>query len=68
MEDVFQLIFHYTTKHQKIIHFSEIHLKKLFSCKQTASKTASKAFIIDGKTVHQKRINPFFLLLNPLHV
>jgi hypothetical protein len=28
LESVFQLIFHYTTKHQKIIHFSGIYLKK----------------------------------------
>ena len=28
MESVFQLIFHYITKHQKIIHFSGIHFPK----------------------------------------
>jgi len=28
LESVFQLIFHYTTKHQKIIHFSGIHFPK----------------------------------------
>jgi hypothetical protein len=28
LENVFQFIFHYTTKHQKIIHFPEIYLKK----------------------------------------
>ena len=28
LENIFQLIFHYTTKHQKIIHFSGIHFPK----------------------------------------
>jgi len=28
LESVFQLIFHYTTKHQKIIHFPGIHFPK----------------------------------------
>ena len=28
MKSVFQLIFHYITKHQKIIHFSGIHFPK----------------------------------------
>jgi len=35
MESVFQFIFHYTTKHQKIIHFPEIHLKKKTIFQQT---------------------------------
>jgi len=35
LEIVFQLIFHYTTKHRKIIHFSGIHFSKKTTFQQT---------------------------------
>ena len=48
LENVFQLIFHDTTKHHKIIHFLEIHFfkktvfqKQLLFSKQTASVSTS---------------------------
>jgi hypothetical protein len=35
LESVFQLIFHYTTKHWKIIHFPGIHFPKKTTFQQT---------------------------------
>jgi len=48
LESVFQLIFHYTTKHRKIIHFSGIHFPEIHFPKENyfpANKWGLKQYL-----------------------